>query len=398
MLRVLIDYRRHDPAAGWRSVQLSWPKQLLSVVIASVLLQLYLLPLLAWFLWEQRWLTFSVYEVIMLGWATILHRNALQQSVAQFQLMQPMQLTIQPAGMEEHAEQGLHVLQSWRMFHQVQQTPLALMFTFTDHGKSLGYFIPRSCFATPREADAFAQAAEQAIANRATAPSLEGTTLFATPARERYRLDYQLTNAELHTDDAKQELLKLYPETLPLAHDAPAKPGINWKYYLSIGVMILLYRFEDELIPVRHSEYNLVLVAVGFVYLKLYATISTRVQAWWRAAKKPAAPVVEVQLGDDGIFRRSPNELLQIPWAEVDNLLLHQGRLLLWKRASCRLILPLRVFDSPEQAHECERWIQGILQKQFNRLAVAELAEPEPAIAQVDTRPPSNNPYQSPGV
>jgi len=398
MLRVQIDYRRNDPTAAWGSVQLSWSQRLLSIVIASVMLQLYLLPLLAWFIWEQRWLTFSVYEVFMLGWAAILQWNVRRDGVAQLQRMQPMQLTIQPAGLEEHGEQGLHVLQSWRMFHTVRRTPTAMMLMFTDHGKSLGYFIPRYCFATPADADAFADAAEQAIAQRETAPSLEETTLLATPTHEQYRLHYQLTNAELHAEDAKQELLKLYPETLPQTNDTPPKKSINWKFYLAMGLLLVLYRFEDELIPVRHSEYNLVLLAVGFVYLKLFATISTRVQAWWRAAKKSAAPVVEVQLGGDGIFRRSTNELLEIPWGDVDNLLLHQGRLLLWKRDSCRLIIPQRAFVSPEQAHECERWIQGLLQKRFNSLAVAELAEPEPAITLPEPRPASNNPYQAPQV
>jgi len=143
MLRVQIDYRRSDPTAARGSVQLSWSQRLLSIVIASVMLQLYLLPLLAWFIWEQRWLTFSVYEVFMLGWAAILQWNVRRDGVAQLQRMQPMQLTIQPAGLEEHGEQGLHVLQSWRMFHTVRRTPTAMMLMFTDHGKSLGYFIPR---------------------------------------------------------------------------------------------------------------------------------------------------------------------------------------------------------------------------------------------------------------
>ncbi len=120
-----------------------------------------------------------------------------------------------------------------------------------------------------------------------------------------------------------------------------------------------------------------------------------KILAWVRQRRASPAPVVEVLLADEGIFRRSEHERVAIPWSGVDTLQLHDGRLLFWRGSWCRLIIPLRVFASAEQAQECERWVRSILNKQFNRLAVAELAEPEPTIA-LPERPVSNNPYQAP--
>ena len=143
-------------------------------------------------------------------------------------------------------------------------------------------------------------------------------------------------------------------------------------------------------------DYSFLLLLSGFFYAKIFTSLAAFVTRGWRALKKPVAPRVEVWLNDVGIVRHAPEERLSYPWSGISAITQHEERLLLWHQDSCRLIVPLRVFDSPEQAQECERWIQTMLQKQFNRLAVAELAEPEPAITVVDARPASNNPYQSP--
>jgi hypothetical protein len=397
MQRVTIDYRRLDAETLWRNFQPSWSARLLALVIVWAVLQLFLWPYLLWFVLEQRWLSLAVFELLILLWGRTLSRNATRLGLEQLQRIPPMQLTIRPEGLEVVSEHTSHLLQGWRKFRAVRRTPLGVSLAYTDHSLSLGYIIPNACFDNAADAESFAAAAEQAIAAKATAPAVTGTKLLSVPRSQQYLVSYQLTRAELYSEDAKNELIRLYPDTLVNTTAVFVKQSRNWKYFAGGGLLIALIWFEDRIIPVQHALEGLLFVIGGIFYMKVFGSLYPRLLAAIRKVRKSPAPPVEVWLGDEGIFRAAPDERLQIPWSGVDALLVHEHRLTLWKRDWCRLIIPLRVFDSPEQAHECERWIQTTLQKQFNRLAVAELAEPEPAIALVDPRPVSNNPYQAPG-
>jgi hypothetical protein len=396
MQRVTIDYRQIDFKQLWQSLLPRWPKRLLQTVLLSLGISFFLSPLLMLFAWEQRWISLVYLQVVFLSFALHLNRQTAREWLEKVQRIPATQLSIQPEGLEDFSEHSSHSLQGWRLFKAVQRKPLIMFLPFEDHGKALAYIIPSASFPSGYEADAFAQAATDAIAAQAAAPPVASAPYFNIPAGERYRWNYQLTRAELFTDDAKAELRKLHPDHFPAAGEPSTKPGTNWKLFAFIGLFFAISFVESKLIEVRSSGFEFFFLIGGFVYLKVMASLQSWLAAWIRQLRKTPAPPVEVCLSNQGIFRSAPEELLHYPWSGIDSLLMHNERLTLWKGDSCRLIIPQRVFDSPEQAHECERWIQGILQKQFNRLAVAELAEPEPAIALPAARPASNNPYQAP--
>jgi hypothetical protein len=395
MQRVTIDYRRLDAATLWRNFQPRWSARLLALVIVWAVLQLFLWPFLLWFVLEHRWVSLALLEILLLAWASQLSRNATRLGLEQLQRIPPMQLTIRPAGLEVVSEHTTHLLQGWRKFHDVRRTPQGVILAYVDHSLTLGYIIPDACFDKAADAESFTAAAAQAIATKAAAPAVTETELLRVPRSQQYRLSYQLTRAELYTEDAKNELFRLYPDTLVNTTAVFVKQSRNWKYFAGGGLLIALIWFEDRIIPVQHALEGLLFVIGGIFYMKVFGSLYPQLLAAIRKIRKTPAPPVEVWLGDEGIFRTAPDERMQIPWSGVDALLVHENRLTLWKRDWCRLIIPQRVFDSPEQAHECERWIQTTLQKQFNRLAIAELAEPEPVIAVTDL-PASSNPYQSP--